>query len=131
VVREKHFNDSQLGKSEIGVMRTHEVQVHDLITVVDRRRDLDRISGPKKFTSSRIRGRKEAIVQLHETLSPDTRRRDQGPLDHEDHGPLIWRVELASSRFQKDEKVDKVKHEVVKFSRDWPRVIAGGHIDEA
>jgi hypothetical protein len=40
----------------------------------------------------------EAIVELHETGSLDSRRR-LGPLDHGDCGPLIWRVILASSGF--------------------------------
>jgi hypothetical protein len=67
VARDQHFTDSQLGKSEVGVVRTREVRVHERITVIDRRRDLDRRSGPKELTSSGIGRREEAIVELRET----------------------------------------------------------------
>jgi hypothetical protein len=42
VARDQHFADSQLGKSEIGVVRTREVRVRDLIATVDQREGVDR-----------------------------------------------------------------------------------------
>jgi hypothetical protein len=76
VVRDQHFSHSQLRKPEIGVMRTHEVRVHNSIAFVDKRRDLDHRSGPKNFASSEIQelreGRKPLLkfmkckVSIHE-----------------------------------------------------------------
>jgi hypothetical protein len=54
----------KMGKEESGDKRTHEVQTHEVITVVDRKRSMDRRSGPKVFTDSEIRKRRKHLAKV-------------------------------------------------------------------
>jgi hypothetical protein len=132
-VRDQRFADSQLGKSEIGVVRTREVRVRERITVVDRRRDPDRSSG-KRYQEIRNRGNRGKPTS--KVVKCEILIRERGDQDRwitGECGPLIWRAKLASSGFEKkgDEQYsDNAKREVVKCSEYWPQVIVRGHIDK-
>jgi hypothetical protein len=54
MVRDQHFTDSQLGRSEIGVVRTREVQVHERITTIDQRERVGHIFDPRGTSHIRL-----------------------------------------------------------------------------
>jgi len=58
VERNQHFVDSKSGEEYLKAERTHEIQTHKLMTIVDHERNEYRRSGPEAFVDSKI-GEKE------------------------------------------------------------------------